>query len=254
MAMEKCKECATEVSSKAESCPHCGARLKAKPMGCGGLLAVVVLGMIILGAFGSIFDSEDSSGVSQSSRANSGGEIARSHESTNSTKVVSKNSDGGDGDNSPTANQASHSAWNVHQFKDEMDGHKIWNASSEEEAAYGQLSWPSNDVAAHITVGKDRGDMFVVLVFSKSPNLVGGQTENGYSIYKLPISFDGRAKKLTITQKWGSPNLYAKYPSWFIEKMKSAKEVKIRVPWYQQAAMYFKFDVSGLEKAIDKFK
>lgn len=254
MAMKKCKECAAQVSSKAESCPHCGARLKAKPMGCGGLIAVVILGIIILGAFGSIFDSGGSSGISQSSSAESGGEIAGSHKSTNPTKVAGNNSDDGGGGDTPKPYQAPQSAWSVHPFKDEMDGHKIWNASSEEEAAYGQLSWPSSDVTAHITVGNDRGDMFVVLVFSQSPNLVGGQTEDGYSIYKLPISFDGKAKKLTVTQKWGSPNLYAQYPSWFIKKMKSAKEIKIRMPWYRQSAMYFKFNVLGLEKAIEKFK
>lgn len=254
MVMKKCKKCAAVVISKTESCPHCGASLKAKPMGCGGVLAVVVLGIIILGAFGSIFNSKDISGVSQSSPASSGGETARSHGSISPPEVASKNSDAGDGDNPPKSNKVSQSAWNVHPFKDELDGHKIWNANSEEEASYGQLSWPSSDVTAHLTVGNDRGDIFVVLVFSQSPNLVGGQTENGYSIYKLPISFDGKAKKLTVTQKWGSPNLYATYPNWFIENMKSAKEVIIRVPWYQQAAMYFKFDVSGLGKAIKRFK
>lgn len=50
MAMIKCKECGGEVSSKAEACPKCGVRLKAKPSGCivgffkliGGIVGAIV--------------------------------------------------------------------------------------------------------------------------------------------------------------------------------------------------------------------
>ncbi|MEZ5610114.1 MAG: hypothetical protein R3E45_06690 [Rhodocyclaceae bacterium] len=34
MAMIKCKECGGEVTLKADACPKCGFRLKAKPSGC----------------------------------------------------------------------------------------------------------------------------------------------------------------------------------------------------------------------------
>lgn len=52
MALKKCKECGKEVSTKAESCPNCGAVLKKKPtkFGCGGLLLLI----IIIAIFGSI--------------------------------------------------------------------------------------------------------------------------------------------------------------------------------------------------------
>ncbi len=57
MALIKCKECGNEVSSKAETCPICGARISAKPMGCGSLIGVVFLGVIILASLSSIFSS-----------------------------------------------------------------------------------------------------------------------------------------------------------------------------------------------------
>ena len=47
MALIKCKECGTEVSSKAENCPKCGAKV-AKKMGCGTLIGVVFLGLVII--------------------------------------------------------------------------------------------------------------------------------------------------------------------------------------------------------------
>jgi hypothetical protein len=46
MALIKCKECKTEVSSKAETCPQCGVRIKPKPMGCGGIFALLFLAII----------------------------------------------------------------------------------------------------------------------------------------------------------------------------------------------------------------
>ncbi len=51
MALKKCKECGEKVSSKADLCPHCGAKQKRKSIGYGGALLIV----IILGFIGSQF-------------------------------------------------------------------------------------------------------------------------------------------------------------------------------------------------------
>lgn len=46
MALVKCKECGSEVSTKADACPNCGAKVK-KGMGCGTLL-LIVFGVIVI--------------------------------------------------------------------------------------------------------------------------------------------------------------------------------------------------------------
>lgn len=46
MALIKCKECKTEVSSKAITCPKCGVRIASKSMGCGGIFALLFLAVI----------------------------------------------------------------------------------------------------------------------------------------------------------------------------------------------------------------
>lgn len=48
MALIKCRECGNQVSSKAQSCPQCGARIARKPMGCGALIGLVLLGAFIV--------------------------------------------------------------------------------------------------------------------------------------------------------------------------------------------------------------
>ena len=45
--MKQCKECGSDVSTKADACPKCGARLKGRPIGCGGAIIILfVIGVI----------------------------------------------------------------------------------------------------------------------------------------------------------------------------------------------------------------
>jgi hypothetical protein len=48
MALIKCRECGTEISSKAKTCPKCGIRVASKSMGCGTLIGVIFLLTIVI--------------------------------------------------------------------------------------------------------------------------------------------------------------------------------------------------------------
>lgn len=58
MALIRCKECGNEVSSKAETCPKCGARVKRKSLGCASLIGVLLLFSVIIGVIGSIVQND----------------------------------------------------------------------------------------------------------------------------------------------------------------------------------------------------
>lgn len=52
MALIKCKECGKEISNKAKTCPHCGAKVKkSASMGCLVMIIVIVL---VIGYIGSM--------------------------------------------------------------------------------------------------------------------------------------------------------------------------------------------------------
>lgn len=53
----KCKDCGTEVSKKANTCPSCGAPLKSKPIGLGGLIII----LIAVGIWVNVIDSTTNS-------------------------------------------------------------------------------------------------------------------------------------------------------------------------------------------------
>mgnify|MGYP001382673009 CR=1 FL=1 len=65
MALVKCKECGSEVSTKADACPKCGAKVK-KGMGCGSLL-VICLGVLIVVAIATPSSPSSSAPSSSSS-------------------------------------------------------------------------------------------------------------------------------------------------------------------------------------------
>lgn len=66
MALEKCKECGNEVSTKAASCPKCGAVLK-KKTGCLRYIGAAFLIFIILGVIGSLLNNGTNGPTSRSS-------------------------------------------------------------------------------------------------------------------------------------------------------------------------------------------
>lgn len=47
MAMVKCKECKNQISSKANACPHCGAKRTKTPVGCAVVLTFLLICFII---------------------------------------------------------------------------------------------------------------------------------------------------------------------------------------------------------------
>lgn len=52
MALIKCRECGSEVSSKAKACPQCGAQVRRDGLGCGSLLFVLFVVVLLAGVLG----------------------------------------------------------------------------------------------------------------------------------------------------------------------------------------------------------
>lgn len=60
MALIKCKECGSTVSSKADACPSCGVRLQRKPIGCGTAVLLVIGAMFVAGQIAGGLSGESS--------------------------------------------------------------------------------------------------------------------------------------------------------------------------------------------------
>jgi hypothetical protein len=71
MALKKCTECGNDVSTKAASCPKCGAVIKNKT-GCLGYIGAALLIFIVLGVIGSLMNDGTSTDRRTSSPADGG--------------------------------------------------------------------------------------------------------------------------------------------------------------------------------------
>ena len=67
MALKKCKECGNNVSTKATSCPTCGAVIK-KKFGCFNYIFIVFLIFIIFGVIGSNIDTNTQNSSSKNTQ------------------------------------------------------------------------------------------------------------------------------------------------------------------------------------------
>ena len=223
MALIKCKECETEVSSEAETCPKCGARVAAKPMGCGTLIGVVILGVVIISAFSSIFSSS-----TKSSSAPVGAS------STSSTPTASTPVPPG-------------SQWFYNHSDDSMGKGVIHQAhvSSSNTVNFGfpyaGTQHATFSLRAHPRHGKD-----VIFRIEKGQILC-----RSYEDCTVLVRFDdepptnysavGAADNSTET-------VFIRNYDRFIGKMLKAKRVRIAANIYQQGAPVFEFDVSSFDQ------
>ncbi len=60
MALKKCKECGKEISSKAKTCPNCGAPIKKQISTGSGCLIIILFVIFIAWIFSSVFDTPSS--------------------------------------------------------------------------------------------------------------------------------------------------------------------------------------------------
>ncbi len=227
MALKQCKECGKEVSTKATSCPHCGAVLK-KPrqgIGCGGLILIV----FIIGVFGSIFSGNKTNTTSSTS-------IVKTKKPAQTVKPINV------------------STWSTSTAKDEMTGKKSAYASSIRVTSTKAMVFPYQDVNAWLGVGCDSGNEWVYIGFSKPPNLLDDETKDGYNLLKTRIKWDDRVDTATLTQNWGEKFLHFSYDKPAISNILKSNSVMLELNWHGQGRTFFKFPLKGSSAAIKKVR
>lgn len=223
MALIKCKECGSEVSSKAEACPKCGAKIASKPMGCGSIIGVAILGIVIISTFSSIFSSNSSSPS-----------LAATTSPHEAKTIVSEPKEVG-------------SQWTYRSENDSMTKGKINDAivrssntvnfefpySGEQHAT---LSWRT-----HPRYGKD-----VIFRIEKGQILC-----KSYQDCTILVRFDdGAPEKFSAVGPADNSSESAFFRNYgrLFDKMKKAKKIRVSANIYKQGEPIFEFDVSGFEQ------
>lgn len=220
MALVACKECGTEISSRAETCPKCGVKIASKGMGCGTLIVVLVVGAVIVSAV-----SDRSSKTPNAS----------SHSSNSPTA------------SSTPAPKTAEAPWSYRNSKDAMGKGANYQAevSSTNTENFGfPYAGPQHatlTLRTHARYGKD-----IIFSIEKGQVLC-----HSYEDCTVLVRFDdekavnyagiGAADHSTTT-------VFIRNYARFLEKPSKARRVRISVNIYQQGAPVFDFDVSGFDQ------
>lgn len=231
MALIKCKECGSEVSSKAETCPKCGARVAAKPMGCGSMIGLSIIGLILFSLISS--NSTSTSGSRSSASSNS---------SSQASTVIARSIPVADPIPVPV-----NPDWDYYQSDDSMGKGRIYQAEINSvntvnfDFPYSGAQHGSLTLRTHPRYGKD-----VIFSIEKGQILC-----RSYEECTVLVRFD-EEKAMTFSGIGPSDNstehVFIKNYSRFLEKMLKAKTVRISANIYQQGAPIFEFDVSNFRQ------
>ncbi|MDO9364958.1 MAG: zinc ribbon domain-containing protein [Methylotenera sp.] len=229
MALIKCKECNTEVSSKAETCPKCGARVASKPMGCGTLIGVLFLGVIIISALSSINKNN-----------------TPSPQSSSPSIPVAKTT-------STPAPLVLGSQWSYSQVADAMSKGTTYHAVAlssntvEFDFPYAGAQHARLNLRIDPRYGKD-----IIFSIEKGQILC-----HSYEDCTVLVRFDDE-KAANYSAVGAADNstetIFIRNYGRFVEKMLKAKQVRISTNIYQQGAPVFEFDVSGFDQSKYKPK
>ena len=138
--------------------------------------------------------------------------------------------------------------WDTINFVDEFGDITDLGAISEEVKSIRPMSFPYTDTTARIFVDCDRA----WIRFSESPNLTGGDTQDGYDEYSISVRVDGNDSQWRVIQSWGDQDIAFVNDSQAISAWSSGSSFTISLPWYGEGYVAFPWSLNQSSEMISK--
>ena len=140
------------------------------------------------------------------------------------------------------------SAWRIINFVDEFGEQTDQGAISQKVGPVRPMSFPYEDTKAWILVNCDRA----WVRFNNSPNLSGGDIEDGYTRYTVSVRVDGNDARWGLYQSWGGDDLVFTNSSRAVAALSSGSKFAIALPWYGQSSAAFSWSLAGSSDSIQR--
>jgi len=233
MALSKCKECGTEISKKAKSCPQCGSPQGPKQYSLGKLLVLIIFGAFIY----SLFSGNSSQRPSTASKPKAASTASSPQKSGGIEKVTPPQ---------PT--------WRTSTSKDEMTGEFSAYAHSPDTRSSKKMEFPYHDVSSWMGVGCNAKSEWVYFGFNGAPNLANDETEDGYNLIRTRIKWNDNVENVTLTQDWGAKFIHFRNDADAITKIAASSSALLELQWHGQQPTYFQYSLNGSSKAIAEIR
>lgn len=221
MAMTKCKECGEKISTKAESCPNCGAKAPKKTSALTWIVTVIIGFMVYAGI------NAPSTSTSKTSTASSSVTPKKIAKPTWRTSIGSE---------------------------DKMTGEKSSYAHSPTETSTKKMEFPYSGTTGSVGVGCDKDSEWAYFNFSKSPNLTSKDVEDGYNVISTRIKWGKESEHVTLIQTWGADSLHFRDDGYAINKIIASNSVLLELDWHGSPGTYFEFPLKGSSAALKKIR
>ncbi len=236
MALVKCKECGSEVSTKAKVCPKCGAKAPKKT----SLLSWLVAGIMAVLMFN--FITSDPSGNTSSTSSTSSGSSSTSD--AGASVAASSNAQP----------EVKAPEWESFESSDEMTGDRSAFAVSPNSVPTQKMGFPYGDVEAWLGVGCDSSSEWAYIGFNQAPNLNDGEIKDGYQNFRVRVRWDENVVFETLRQKWSADFIHFYNDNSVIQKMGSASSAMVELNWHGEGAVRFPFTLNGSSKALQDIR
>lgn len=230
MALVKCKECEEKISTKAKTCPKCGAKAPKKT----SVVTWLVLILIIAGVYG-VSQSPSSPNSSANNKDVSAGQNANVPAKVKPTPKPKP-------------------AWRSFTSKDEMTGKLQAFAHSPQTSPTRRMEFPYNSVEAWLGVGCDEKSEWVYIGFNSAPNLANDETEDGYNLISTRIKWDDSLENVKLTQDWGAKFIHFREDGSALSKISASSKALLELQWHGEQPTYFEFSLNGSSKAITEMR
>lgn len=122
-------------------------------------------------------------------------------------------------------------------------------AASEWTAPARRLAAPYEEVMARVVVN----DFGVHLEFTVPPNLIGGQTNDGYDVHHLRGRWDGvPVASFMVDQRWGDTSLHFYADKKKVRRILRHETLTVAMDWYGAGPAAWNFSLAGASEALEE--
>lgn len=228
MALTKCKECGEKVSSKAKTCPSCGASVpKSTSLGTWLVLFLIIFGVYAV----SQSPTPTPSRTSSSSSTSSAGIAQRSP-----APLVTP-------------------SWRNFSSTDDLTGARQFFSSSPRTTSSRRMNFPYTDTESWIGVGCDDASEWVYVGFSNAPNLTNNDPQSGgYSRVPARVRWNESVENINMTQEFGAAFIHFQQDANVIQKMADSNSFLLELSWYGEGSVVFDYSLNGSSSAIESMR
>lgn len=217
MALVECKECKHQVSTKAKTCPNCGAKVSGR-LGCLWPFLIIMTILYLTSLPGRV-----------------GHEATDTQESSQNTSEI----------NSNQLSQPAIEAWSYNESNDSISNGVIKTAEIISSDKI-ELNFPyTGGTKGIITIRKHpRWGTDVMISISN------GQMLCGYRNCEVTVSFDNAKSKIFSAIEpadHSNKMVFIKDAKGFIKQLKGSKKTLVEIAFYQNGSYAFEFNTAGLK-------